>query len=159
MLRLASYDIVFQEIPGEVTLALNLSGCPNRCRGCHSPHLWEEAGELLDDSLLDGLLHSYGNAVTCVAFMGGDADPLEVERLACRIKQQSQARLKTGWYSGKSRLPEGCAVSAFDFIKIGPYVPESGGLDQETTNQRFYRVEQGELIDRTDLFRKKKISL
>ena len=45
MLRLASFDVVFQEIPGEVTLALNLSGCPNRCAGCHSPHLWEEVGE------------------------------------------------------------------------------------------------------------------
>ena len=38
------FDVVFQEIPGEVTLALNLSGCPNRCAGCHSPHLWEEVG-------------------------------------------------------------------------------------------------------------------
>ena len=39
MLKYAGYDIVFQEIPDEVTLALNLSGCPNGCPGCHSPHL------------------------------------------------------------------------------------------------------------------------
>jgi len=159
MPRLASYDIVFQEIPGEVTLALNLSGCPNRCRGCHSPHLWEDTGEELDEDLFMGLLERYGGSVTCVCFMGGDADPLEVERLSCAVKQQSGGRLKTGWYSGKSRLPEGCAVSAFDFIKLGPYIPELGGLDKEATNQRFYRVENGQLVDRTDLFRKKKVSL
>ena len=63
MLRLASFDVVFQEIPGEVTLALNLSGCPNRCAGCHSPHLWEEVGEPLDDNLLNSLLSGYGNAI------------------------------------------------------------------------------------------------
>ena len=155
MLRLASFDVVFQEVPGEVTLALNLSGCPNRCAGCHSPHLWEDMGEVLDDGLLDGLLGTYGSAVTCICFMGGDGDPLEVERLAGRIKQQSDERLKTAWYSGKARLPEGCAVGAFDYVKLGPYIPELGGLDKETTNQRFYRVDGDDvLVDITDRFRR-----
>jgi len=85
MLRLASYDIVFQEVPGEVTLALNLSLCPNRCPGCHSPHLRGAVGERLDDALLAGLLSRYGDAVTCVAFMGGDNDPAEVNRLAAAV--------------------------------------------------------------------------
>ena len=152
MLRLASYDIVFQEIPGEVTLALNLSGCPNRCPGCHSPHLRDDTGELLEDELLAGLLRTYGDSVTCVCFMGGDGDPLEVERLACRIKQESGGRLKTGWYSGRDSLPDGCAVSAFDYIKLGAYVEVLGGLKSRTTNQRFYAVRDGVLTDRTDLF-------
>ena len=55
-LKVASFDIVFQEIPGEVTLALNLSGCPCHCPGCHSQHLWEDIGEELNAELLDGLL-------------------------------------------------------------------------------------------------------
>lgn len=37
MLKYAGYDIVFQEIPDEVTLALNLSGCPNGCPGATVP--------------------------------------------------------------------------------------------------------------------------
>ena len=153
MLLLASYDIVFQEIPDEVTLALNLSGCPNRCSGCHSPHLQEEVGENLDDELLDGLLATYGGSVTCVCFMGGDADPLAVEGLACRVKQRSGGGLKTGWYSGRSRLPEGCAVGAFDYVKLGPYVEALGGLDAPTTNQRLYRIAEGEMHDITGRFR------
>ena len=49
MLRYVDYDIVFQEIPDEVTLAINLSNCPNRCKGCHSPHLLENVGESLTE--------------------------------------------------------------------------------------------------------------
>ena len=59
MLKVASFDIVFQEIPGEVTLALNLSNCPCHCPGCHSPHLWEDTGEELNESLLDDLIARY----------------------------------------------------------------------------------------------------
>ena len=82
MLRYVDYDIVFQEIPDEVTLAINLSNCPNRCKGCHSPHLLENVGESLTEESLGHLLQKYGKAVTCVWFMGGDAEPFEGERLA-----------------------------------------------------------------------------
>ena len=39
MLRYTNTDIVFQELPDEVTLAVNLSGCPCRCPGCHSKNV------------------------------------------------------------------------------------------------------------------------
>ena len=39
MLKYYNYDIVFQEYPDEVTLAINLTMCPNRCVGCHSAYL------------------------------------------------------------------------------------------------------------------------
>ena len=155
MLRLASYDIVFQEIPGEVTLALNLSGCPNRCPGCHSPHLRTEAGEPLEGELLSGLLRRYGNAVTCVCFMGGDGDPAAVERLSVSVRSETGQRLKTGWYSGKTALPPGVSAANFDYIKLGPYVEKLGGLDCGATNQRLYRIEGSRWIDITERFREK----
>ena len=150
MLRLASYDIVFQEIPGEVTLALNLSCCPNRCPGCHSPHLQQETGELLDEELLLGLLRSYASAVTCVCFMGGDADPLQIQKLSSAI--HATYRLKTAWYSGRAELPSGFRTADFDFIKLGPYIEALGGLDSETTNQRLYKIENDRMIDITYKF-------
>lgn len=154
MLLLASYDIVFQEVPGEVTLALNLSGCPNRCPGCHSTHLREDVGEPLDDQLMEGLLARYGGAATCVAFMGGDGDPAEVNRLAARIKNSTT--LKTAWYSGREEIPGAINPANLDYIKLGPYDSARGGLSSpETTNQRFYRVEAGKLVDATALFAKK----
>ena len=140
MLRLASFDVVFQEIPGEVTLALNLSGCPNRCAGCHSPHLWEEVGEPLDDNLLNSLLSGYGNAITCVCFMGGDNSPEEVELCAIRVRKLWPG-LKTGWYSGRDEVPSGIDARNFNYIKLGPYIKECGGLRSPKTNQKLFRIE------------------
>ncbi len=150
MLKLASYDIVFTEIPGEVTLALNLAGCPNACDGCHSPHLREDTGEPLTDGLLDGLIDLYGSSVTCVCFMGGDGDTEKLERLARRIHEQG---LKTAWYSGRETMPRD--PSSFDYVKLGPYVAALGGLDSPGTNQRMYRIENGHAVDITCSMRKK----
>ena len=144
MLKVASFDIVFQEIPGEVTLALNLSGCPCHCPGCHSQHLWEDIGEELNAELLSGLLDRYGSMITCVAFMGGDQAPEEVVRWAEYVKiHNSQCTIhKTAWYSGRMNMPS--LEGPFDYVKIGPYIESLGGLKSEKTNQRLYkRVGQG----------------
>ena len=96
MLKVASFDIVFQEIPGEVTLALNLSNCPCHCPGCHSPHLAEDIGEEMTESLMNGFLDRYGSMITCVCFMGGDQAPEEVAQWAeyiKRIRNQESRRL------------------------------------------------------------------
>jgi anaerobic ribonucleoside-triphosphate reductase activating protein len=122
MLRYADYDIVFQEIPDEVTLAINLSNCPNHCKGCHSAYLMEDLGEPLTEESLSTLLGKYGKAITCVCFMGGDASPAEVEQLAAFLHKQTITPVKVGWYSGKSKLPEHFDVSHFQYIKLGPYI-------------------------------------
>ncbi|MDR0427990.1 MAG: anaerobic ribonucleoside-triphosphate reductase activating protein [Dysgonamonadaceae bacterium] len=158
MLRLANYDIVFQEIPGETTLALNLSNCPNCCKGCHSPHLMEDKGEVLNEKTLSGLLEKYGQAVTCICFMGGDASPQEINHLADFIRQRTQNKLKTAWYSGKQHFPKECFLRNFDYLKLGPYIEELGGLTSSETNQRFYRIANGKMIDETFRFKKESIS-
>jgi anaerobic ribonucleoside-triphosphate reductase activating protein len=152
MLRFVSYDIVFQEVPGEVTLAINLSNCPIRCKGCHSPFLMEDIGEELDEYILDQLLEKYGKAITCVCFMGGDAAPLRVEQLADFLRNKTSGRIKTGWYSGKSAFPIECSLKNFDYIKLGAYIEHLGGLDSVTTNQRFYQICEGKMIDITAAF-------
>ena len=154
MLKYHSYNIVFQEVPGEVSLAINLSNCPNCCKGCHSPYLQEDAGETLDEKAIDSLLVRYGKAITCVCFMGGDANPQALERLSLYVRKISCNRLKSAWYSGKPKLPEDCSVGSFDYIKLGPYVERLGGLDCATTNQRFYKVDDGIMKDETACFKK-----
>jgi anaerobic ribonucleoside-triphosphate reductase activating protein len=146
MLRYHSYDIVFREVPGEVTLAISLSNCPHRCPGCHSPYLQSDLGEELDEAVVGGLLDRYGQALTCVCFMGGDADPELVQQLALFVRARTGSQLKTAWYSGKAAIPDGISVKSFDYIKLGPYVEKLGGLDSPHTNQRFYKVDmQGQL--------------
>lgn len=154
MLKYHNYDIVFAEIPGEVTLAVNITGCPHRCAGCHSPHLREDTGRALDDSELSALLSRYGRSVTCVCFMGGDGDPYEVARLAATVRE-SYPHLRTGWYSGCDRLPDDALCRCFDYIKVGPYMEEAGSLTSPTTNQRLYRIAEGGAEDVTYLFRKR----
>ena len=70
MLRYINTDIVFQEFPDEVTLAINISGCPCRCPGCHSQFLWANRGEELTAEALSALIHGAKDTITCVGFMG-----------------------------------------------------------------------------------------
>lgn len=151
MLRLADYDIVFQEVPNETTLALNLSECPHHCPGCHSPQLWTSLGDELTLPILDNLLATYPY-VTCVALMGGDNDLESVIKIAQTIRLREK---KVAWYTGLTTLPIDWPIDSFDFIKIGPFIEALGGLKSPTTNQRFYQIVNGNLEDRTSLFQKK----
>lgn len=140
MLKYTDYDVVFQEIPDEVTLAVNIAGCPNRCPGCHSPQLQQEIGEPLTPAVLAELLERYGDAVTCLCLMGGDGDPHEAARLALFARRLRPA-LRTGWYSGRATLPEGFdPAGVFDYVKLGPYIAARGPLDDPDTNQRLWRI-------------------
>ncbi len=153
MIRYVDYDIVFQEVPDETTLAFNLSGCPHRCHGCHSPQLWEDTGSPLTPDVIDRFSERYPY-ITCVALMGGDADVATLTALATYVRHKG---FKTAWYTGFSELPTGFDISLFDFIKTGPYIETLGGLKNSTTNQRFYRVENGQMTDCTYLFQTKSL--
>ena len=152
MLRYTDYDIVFQEVPDEITLAINISNCPNRCKGCHSPYLLKDIGEPLTEDSLTVLLRKYGKAITCVCFMGGDASPADIEQLAEYLHRQTVAPVKVGWYSGKTELSPAIDLDFFEYIKLGPYIVHQGGLKSPATNQRFYRIENGVMKDITYRF-------
>lgn len=136
MMKYVDTKIVFAEVPDEVTLAINISNCPCHCEGCHSPYLADDIGKPLDWSSLNALIH-INHGITCVAFMGGDADPKQVNELARHVKQEG---LKTCWYSGRDVISKEISLANFDFIKLGRYIPSKGGLDSKTTNQRLYEV-------------------
>lgn len=146
MLKYTDYDIVFREIPEEVTLAINLSNCPNRCEGCHSAHLQDNIGDELHEEVIDSLIERYGSSVTCVCFMGGDSEPSEVERLAKLIHKKH--KLKTAWYSGRESFPND--ITSLDFIKLGAYVKSRGDLRSKTTNQRLYAIKNNRIRDITN---------
>ena len=147
MLKCYNFDIVCQEIPDEITLAVNISCCPNRCHGCHSPWLWEDSGEPMTADMLFSLIDKYSAAITCFCFMGGDAVPSEIQNLASAIKSR-YPHIKTAWYSGKESLPDGFDTGVLDFLKLGPYVAELGGLKSPTTNQALYRIHSDGSMER-----------
>ena len=133
-LRYASYAVVMQEVPNEISLAINISDCPYRCKGCHSQYLWEYTGAYLTNNL-EKLLNMYDGLITCVCFMGGDQN--ESELLEC-LKIVKQRKLKTCLYTGKDFINNFRydVINNLDFIKTGKYIEELGGLNCSTTNQR-----------------------
>ena len=155
MLKYVNTGVVFQEVPDEVTLAINLSNCPCHCPGCHSHYLWEDIGLPLDTTAIDAFVMKYGKDITCIAFMGGDSDPREVNQLAQYIHEEHPA-YKVAWYSGRLRIPSFVDKSDFDYIKLGPYIRHLGPLSKKTTNQRMYKkTDTGEFEDITYRFWKK----
>lgn len=149
--------VVFREVPDEITLAINISGCPVKCPGCHSSYLAQDIGDILDKDALKALI-SRNPGITCVSFMGGDADPAYVHELASWVHENYKG-LKTSWYSGRDLNHAQGVIDALDFIKVGPYIDEYGPLDSETTNQRFYGIEHTpdgpQLTDLTHRFKKR----
>lgn len=138
MLKFKDTMVTFEEVPSEVTLCVNITGCPIHCPDCHSKHLWEDIGEELKPVTVSNLI-AKNDGITCVAFMGGDRRPHEIYMLAKWVKDNTE--LKVCWYSGMA-LRKDMPLEYFDFIKTGPYKKELGGLDSITTNQRFYEVKK-----------------
>jgi len=150
-MKLFNWDIVFEEVPDETTLALNISNCPYKCKGCHSPFLQTNVGDELTELYLLDLINK-NDGITCIAFMGGDRYLSLLNKFAKLIK--SMYNLKVAWYSGRTKLPEVIDLNYFDFIKLGPYIKEFGGLDSKNTNQKFYKIENNKLINLTFKFQK-----
>lgn len=138
MMKYVNTGVVFQEIPDEVTLSINISNCPCHCPGCHSRYLWQDIGEELTTDVIDSFVRDYGTDITCICFMGGDADPAYVNYLAKYIHQH-YPQYKVAWYSGRIRIPSSVCRNDFDYIKVGPYIAHLGALKSPTTNQRLYK--------------------
>ena len=135
-LKYLGSSIVLQEVPDEISLAINISGCPHRCEGCHSKYLWEYKGNYISDDI-ESLIEQYDGYITCVCFMGGDQNLEELNELCCTVHDYD---LKCCLYSGSDTLKLN-EVPFFDYIKLGSYQQERGGLDSYNTNQRMYRRE------------------
>lgn len=154
MIKYVDTLVCFSEVPDEITLAINISGCPIRCPNCHSKYLWEDIGESLDRDSLYSLIENH-KGITCVAFMGGDANPNDINNLAEFIRDK-YPKLKIAWYSGRQELSNDINLEYFDYIKLGPYMEEFGPLNSRSTNQRMYKVHNGELEDITNKFWKER---
>lgn len=149
MLKYIDTKVTFSEVPDEITLCINITGCKNGCKNCHSPYLAEDIGTELTFSELRRLI-KHNSGISCIAFMGGDSEPERINALASFVTNHYQ--LKVAWYSGRQELSKDIELRNFDYIKLGPYIEELGPLSSRTTNQRLYRVEKGVLIDITNKF-------
>lgn len=169
-LRYANTQVVFTEVPNEISLAINITGCTIHCKGCHSQWLWSNKGKELTKDELHNLIEN-NKGITTVLFMGGDNFIKELTKLSSMIKYR-YPNLKIAWYSGRHDLDNSNVkyfMTYLDYIKVGPYIKQFGGLDNPKTNQRFYRIDRtpivkehpelgfnSNLVDQTYLFQSKK---
>ena len=130
--------IVFSEIPDEITLELGISNCPFRCEGCHSPFLQEDIGTELTLEILKELIED-NNGISCILFSGGS--PNEVEKV-CYYVRTFYPNIKTAWYTGIETIPTNLNLDYFDYIKVGAYKKDLGGLRNPNTNQKLYKKDK-----------------
>lgn len=148
MIKFYDYAVVFQEIPDEITLAIEITNCPHHCIECHSPWLREDVGAVLDHGTLLSLIKQ-NNYITCVCFMGGDANHKEIAELSEFL--HATTNKKIAMYSGDKDI-DTTLVDVLDYYKVGPYIKERGPLTDPNTNQRLYYIKNKELIDITYKF-------
>lgn len=138
MLKYVDAKVVFQEVPDEITLAINISNCPCACKNCHSAYLAEDIGTALTVKETERLIKK-NKGITCICFMGGDAEPEEINVIA-KVIRKTHKKLRIAWYSGRQELSKEIDLRNFNYIKLGPYIEDKGPLTCKTTNQKFYAV-------------------
>jgi len=138
------FQIVFQEVPGEVSLCFSISGCPLQCKGCHSPFLWKEGnGYLLTEDFFENKINQYSNLATCVLFMGGEWHEKE---LISFLKLAQNKKYKTCLYTGEEKISDEI-LNQLTWIKTGKWQQSLGGLNSEKTNQKFIDVKTNQILN------------
>lgn len=138
-------DILFQEVPNEISLGFYIVGCSKRCKGCHSTELWDssDAGAELTELHFLQQLAKYQSYVSCVIFLGGEWEPATL----CKYLDLAQAKgLKTALYSGETKLPEHI-TSKLTYLKLGPWIAELGGLNSPSTNQEYWNLKTNQKLN------------
>lgn len=137
-MKYVDVKVTFAEIPDEITLCIDISNCPYKCYNCHSSYLQKDIGEELTFDIISSLINK-NEGITCLCIMGGDKTPVEVNNIFAYIKQNFP-NIKTAWYSGNNTLNEYISLPLYNYIKIGSYNEQLGGLNSNKTNQKLYKV-------------------
>ena len=128
-------DVVLEEIPDAVALAVEISNCRGNCAGCHSPFLKDDIGEELTPEIADSLIaDNFG--IDCFLILGEGSDPGALRAIARHLRG-AHPGLSLALYSGRQEV-EDDLYEFFDYVKVGPYIAEKGPLNNPGTNQRLY---------------------
>ena len=146
--------VTFTEVPDEITLCFNISGCPCHCEGCFEPWLKDDIGIELTTAVLEAEIASHKH-ITCVCFMGGDRYYNDIAVLIMEVRRDFPD-LKWALYSGRQEMVS-FLEPLLDYYKVGPYIETRGPMNKETTNQIFYKKINGEWKDITYRFQIKKV--
>lgn len=144
MLHFSTEQIVWQEVPGEVSLAYTITGCQLGCKGCHSSESWDASqGTLLTDDYFEQRLNQYQGLISCVLFLGGEWQPVTLQR---KLQLARQRSLNTCLYTGLDDI-DASLKDELTYLKTGRWLPERGGLNNPNTNQRLVDLRTGQTLN------------
>ena len=137
----SDYQITTQDVLDEISLAFSISGCPLHCKGCHSAFTWNETfGQELTNDLFRKIL-AENKYASCVLFYGGEWRLKRLLELIGIAKSNGKkVCLYTGLMLEEVKASKSELFNVLDYIKVGRWIEEKGGLNKKTTNQRFYRI-------------------
>jgi anaerobic ribonucleoside-triphosphate reductase activating protein len=143
-MRYKSFQLTFQEVPTEISLCFLISGCPLRCKGCHSVDAWkQDQGHELTPDHYESLIQKYLGVASCVCFLGGEWHESQLIEF---FKIAKNYGFKTCLYTGLEDVSSNIKTY-LDYIKTGNFISELGGLNSPKTNQKFIHIETGKLLN------------
>lgn len=139
-----NFQIVLQEVPGEISLCFSISGCSIQCKGCHSPFSWKkDNGSILTKQYFLEQLKKYKGIATCVLFMGGEWHEKE---LIDNLELAKKIGYKTCLYTGQEKVSIQLKKQ-LTWLKTGKWKEHLGGLDSKNTNQKFIEVKTNKKLN------------
>ena len=163
-----SYPVVqkgetFNLVPNKLACYVEMGGCLQKCKGCHSEYLSIPLAKDLwtpISTLVAYAKHEQKLGADCIVIMGGTHNRgMDIKSLIVLIKALSEV-LPVCVYSG---LPGKALIHAtlidvkeLSYLKGGNYVESKGGLDNPKTNQMFWKRQADKSwLDITKEFQKK----
>lgn len=156
-----STGVTMNEVPDHLAFYIEMGNCKQKCKGCHSPHLWNTVDNPMSIEELEVLAYdAVAKGANAIVLMGGTTNGISYYHLVKLINKLSQIA-PVCLYSGSDDYEQDLVIAIttrLTWLKTGSYQETKGGLMSTETNQKFLRKENVNLryaifIDETYKFK------
>lgn len=141
---LAAMGITLQEIPDKIAVYFEMGNCINKCKNCHSPHLWQKIRIKTSIQMIcTSAANEVNKGANAILLLGGTTNDILTDDLILLINKLDKIA-PVGLYSGSDDEELNNFIglnSCLTWLKTGSYQPDKGSLQDANTNQKFYRKE------------------
>lgn len=156
-----STGVTMSEVPDHLAFYIEFGNCKQKCKGCHSPHLWESVEKETDiNDLVTAASDAVSKGANAIVLMGGTTNGFSTAHLISLIDKLAEIA-PVCLYSGSDDYELNLLIAMntrLTWLKTGSYQETKGGLMSAETNQKFLRKENVNLgcvvfIDETYKFK------
>lgn len=158
LVPVVSTGITLSEVPDHISFYIEFGNCTQRCKGCHSPHLWEAVKDKTSlENLETEAREAVSNGANAIVLMGGTTNGITDCHLVTLIDRLAEIA-PVCLYSGSDDYKHDMSIANatnLTWLKTGSYQADKGGLVSTNSNQKFLRKEKvscNVFVDETDKF-------